>query len=582
MNQIPNVRSEPNTMDSQDKRRKEEATEQISARHVTIVKARNKRIALIFVSMCILLMLFATVYTAMVVFSQQPVEDGVILDNVIIGGVNIGGMTREEAENVVRLTIEAPLTTKNMVARLEYDALTISPADIGLTLDVEGLIDAAYRYGRTGSKANQALVQAQAKSREYHIALLPYMQLDLNAIYGSVKEFCSGYRISLTQPTVELVGQRPVYSENAGSVEHQVMVITMGTPQANLTVDDLYGRILDGYSLLQLEIYYDPPVVVEPDKPDAQTIFSSYCQAPQDATIDSKTFAVTPEVYGYGYDIASVQRLIDRATYGQRIEIPLGFLMPDITAEALAGHLFKDTLATYTSICEDSYNANRNKNLRVACEKIDGYVIKVGESFDFNALFGSLSTVQGFASAPTYSNSNTSTVGGGISQVASALHYCAQLSGLQIDERHPHRYAVTYTPLGTDAAISYGTENLVFTNTTSAPIRILAVADGSTVTITLLGTKSNSYHVTIEYEILATYEPHTTYQLMAKDNVFGYKDGDVTQVGIFGYDLQMYRCHYSATTGFLVYKEPLETVTYSSRDETVVQIGTEEDIGGGV
>lgn len=569
-------------MENQDQSRRESGAEKNTARHVTIVKARNKRIALIFVSMCILMMLLATVYTAVYVLNRTPVKDGYILDNVIVGGVNIGGMTRDEAENVVRLTIGSTMMEKNMVVRLDYDALTISPKDIGLTLDVDKLIDTAYSYGRSGSKANQALVQAQAKNGEYHISLLPYLHMDLNAIYNSVKDFCAGYRISLTQPTVELQGQRPVYSADNTNVEHQILVITMGTPQANLTVDDLYAQILDGYSLFSLEIDYDPPVVVEPNQPDAQQIFDKHCVSAQDATIDSKTFAVTAEVYGYGFDIATVQRQIERANYGDRIEITLEFLMPDITAEALAGNLFKDTLASYTSICPDSYNANRNKNLRLACETIDGYVIKVGESFDFNAIFGNPTTVQGYASAPTYSNSNTSTVGGGISQVASALHYCAMLSSLQINERHPHRYAVSYTPLGTDAAISYGSENLIFTNNTSAPIRILASVDGSTVTITLLGTRSNSYQTTIEHEVLITYEPHTTYQLMAKDNIYNYVDGDVLQAGLTGYELQLYRCHYSATTGALMYKEALDVVTYSSRDATVVRIGTEEDIGDGI
>ena len=447
-----------------------ETTAPITARHVTIVKARNRRIALIFVSLCLLMSLVAIGYTAVYLLKQKPVAEGIIVDNVIVGGVNIGGMTRQEAEHVIRLTLEVPLTTQNMVARLDYDVLTISPENVGLSLDVPALIDAAYSYGRTGSVANQLLIQSQAKEREYHIALLPYISMDLNAVYESVRDFCSGYRITLTQPSVELIGERPVYGENLTDIQHQTLVITMGTPQANLTVDDLYAKILDGYSLMALEIYYEPPVVVEPNQPDVSAIFDRYCMPAKDASIDSKTFSVTPEVYGYGFDIASVQRQVDRAEYGQQIQVPLQFLMPDITAEALAGHLFKDTLATYTSVCEDPYNANRNKNLRLACEKIDGYVIKVGESFDFNGLFGSLSTVQGFASAPTYSNSSTSTIGGGISQVASALHYCALLSELQIQERHAHRYAVSYTPLGTDAAISYGSENLVFTNTTSAPI----------------------------------------------------------------------------------------------------------------
>lgn len=560
-------------MDNEEVRTETPAAEPLTQHHITMVKARNKRIMLISVSLCILMLLTAVVITAIDRYQHTAKDDGLILDNVIVGGVNIGGMTPEDAENVVRLTIESIITSQEMVVRLDYDALIISPTDIGMTMDVKALIDTAYTYGRTGSAAQNAITRAKAKVTDHHIALVPYLSMDLSAIYEQIKTFCAGYRNNLTQPSVTLVGDRPSYGSS--DVTHQKLVITMGTPQSNLTPDDLYAEVLDGYSLFDLELYYEPPVVVEPKKPDAMAIFDEYCIAPQDATIDSKTFAVTPEVYGYGFNTATIQRRIDRAGYGEQIEVTLEFIMPDITAEALAAHLFKDTLATYTSVCPDAYNKNRNKNLKLACQTIDGLVLKVGESFDFNQLFGRLTGVQGYASAPAYSNSNTTIIGGGINQVASALHYCAMLSELQIDERHPHRYAVAYTPLGTDAAISYGTENLVFTNNTSAPIRILASVDGSTVTITFLGTKLHNYTTSVEYEALHIYDPFVSYQLMAKDNIYGYVGGEVIQAGLTGYELQLYRCYYDAA-GNQLRREALDVLSYSSRDEIVVRIGSEE------
>ena len=543
----------------------------MTARHFILVKARNKRIMMIAVSLCLLLVLFAAGYVAVQQYIATPKDDGLILDNVIVGGVNIGGMSQEDAENVLLLTIESAIVSQEMVVRLDYDALVISPTDVNLRMDVKALIRDAYQYGRSGSPAQNAITRAKAKITDHHIALLPYLSMDLNAVYEQIKTFCAGYRNNLTQPSVTLVGERPAYGTN--NITHQKLVITMGTPQSNLTPDDLYAEVLDGYSLFDLELYYDPPVIVEPNKPDAEAIFNAYCQAPQDATIDSKTFAVTPEVYGYGFNTATIQRRIDRADYGEQIEVTLEFILPDITAEALAAHLFKDTLATYTSVCPDAYDKNRNKNLQLACKTIDGLVLKVGESFNFNDLFGRLTSVQGYASAPAYSNSNTSIIGGGINQVASALHYCALLSELQIQERHAHRYAVEYTPLGTDAAISYGSENLVFTNNTSAPIRILASVSGSTVTITFLGTKLHNYVTAVEYETLHVYEPFTSQQLMAKDNLYGYVGGEVIQTGLVGYELQMYRSYYDQAGNF-IRREEMEILSYSSREQIVVQIGS--------
>lgn len=562
-------------MDNEQARTGQPAAEPMTEEHVTIVKARNKRISLTMITLCVCMVLAAAVITAVHWYNSVPKDDGLILDNVYVGGINIGTMTKEEAEYALRLTVEAGLTGTDMVVRLDYDALTISPSDVALSLNVKALVEDAYSYGRNGTNAQNKLTRLKAKQQEHHIALLPYMSLDLNKIYDKVKTFCAGYRTDLVQPSVTVVGERPTYGDS--NVTHQKLVLTMGTPQANLTPDDLYSEILDGYSLFNLELYYNPPVVVWPEAPDAQAIFDAYCVPAQDAVMDNKTLVVVkPEVYGYGFNVAALQRRIDRAldseAYGQQIEVTLEFLMPDITAEALAGSLFKDTLATYTAHCPDSYDKNRNKNLLLACQSIDGYVIKVGESFDFNAVIGRLSTVQGYLSAPTYSGSNTSTIGGGVGQVSSALYYCALLSELQIDERNPHRYAMAYTPMGTDAAIST-TENLVFTNNTTAPIRILASVSGSSVTITLLGTDTTSYTTAVEYEIVNTYEPHTSHQLMPPENTYGYKDGEVIQAGLVGYEVNVYLVRYTSS-GTQITRILLHTANYASRDEIVVRIGS--------
>jgi vancomycin resistance protein YoaR len=178
---------------------------------------------------------------------------------------------------------------------------------------------------------------------------------------------------------------------------------------------------------------------------------------------------------------------------------------------------------------------------------------------------------RGYASAPTYTGSTSNIVGGGVSQTASALYYCALRAGLQIDEQHFHRYAMTYTPMGTDAFIS-NTENLVFTNTTSAPIRILAEATGGSVKITFLGTEDKEYLLDIESVTVTQYMPEIIYQSMPKDNVYGYKDGNVIQSGLTGYLVETYLCKYDPVTGLLVSRELLSTVSYEKRDIIIIKI----------
>lgn len=524
------------------------------------------------VSLSLALILVAAAVTGIYILLQNREVDDKILDNVVVGGINIGGMTKEDAMNAIALSIESVLANQSMVIRLDNDTLQLSPELSGVVLDVDDLVEAAFAYGRSGTRLEQNVAKLQAKTKTHTIALLPYLRLNLSKIRSAVEDFCSTYSVEMVNPVVSISGDRPTYvvGEDNSNVTHQTLTVTMGSPESNLDANDLYYAILDAYSLLQMEIRYAVPVLVEPEVPDAQQIFDTYCTNPVDAIIDPKTFEVTPEVYGYGFNVYMLQRQIDRAAYGQTVEITLDFLLPDITAEGLAGGLFRDLLVSYTATSTGS-TANRNKNLAASCAAINGLVIKVGESFDFNEILGPRTTDRGYYSAPNYTGSTSKVIGGGINQTASALYYCALRAGLQIDAHSFHRYAMTYTPMGTNAAIS-NTENLVFTNNTSAPIRILAEANGGNVTITFLGTEDKAYLLDIESVVISQSQPSTIYQSMPKDNVYGYKDGNVIQTGLTGYVVEVYLCKYDPTTGVLVSRELLHQIAYEKRDIIIIKI----------
>ncbi len=596
-------------------------TAEATALHLERIKARNKRIAILAVSICLCIVLLAGVFTGLYFLLRAPKDDGKILPNVSVGGVNIGGMTPEEATNALQVSVYRTVSQQSMVVELPGASLVLKPADTKVQLDLEALVEDAYAYGRSGSNLEQNLLRAQAEKRVHTIALLPYLNLDLDYIRSTVEEFCAGYSILITQPSVSLSGDRPVYippveeeelpdeenpdeenpegpdeespvtpdgeedltppatepeppeepEEEEDPIIHQVLSLTVGTPQFLLESSDLYASILDAYSLLQMHPEYEAPNRIEPEKLDLIKIFEEFCVAPEDAALDPKTFLVTPEVVGYGFDIAAVQSLLDEAEYGQTIDVTLGFLMPDITEKAFS-YLFQDVLAEYTSQLVDVANANRDKNVQLSCEAINGYVIKSGESFDFNLILGPRTTDKGYKNAPNYSGSTTYSVGGGITQTASVLHYCALQAGLQITERHAHRYAVPYTTIGMDASIDYGKENLVFVNTTSDPIRIEATASGSTVHIRFLGTNVHSYRMELEAEVISTVKPGTTYQIMAPDNIMGYQNGQVLTPAHTGYTIRVYRYRVDIETGERLQRQLMYTATYDKRDQIVVRI----------
>ena len=548
-----------------------------------------KRIIFLVLALCAVIAACVSLdYISKKLFAK-PVDDGLILPNVYVAGVNIGGMSTKDARNALQVALYDSYATDPLVVNLPGDALVLSPLNTGARLDVEAVVNLAYQYGRSGTDIQNAAIRQEAENKYYTIALLPYLNLDLDYIYSAVENFCNSYSIEMTQPTVELFGQRPEYpvqpedwneEENGpweadwDSIEHQYLVITTGTPDFILEPKALYNYILDAYSLHNMEVSYEAPALTEPDRIDLVAVFAAFCTAPEDATLDGKTFEVTPEVLGYGFNMESAMEVLQSAGYGQQVTLPMDFMLPDITAEALAGDLFKVVLAEITATCPDEYNANRNTNLQVACDAINGLVIKSGESFNFNNIIGPCTTNRGYKNAPSFSGSTASVLGGGIGQIASALYYCALQADLTVTERVSHSYAVTYTGVGLDAAVSYGSQNLSFVNTTQHPIRIVAIADGSNVTIQLLGTLNEEidYYVRLETVVFATYAPNTIYQPMSADNQQGYVNGHVLQSGFTGYDIGTYLCKYNLETGELVSRTMVSSDHYGKRDAIVVRI----------
>lgn len=571
--------------------------------------AKNRKLLVIGICSVILVILISLI-VFMIVQGLRPTDDGRILNNVYAAGINLGGMTTEEARNALHLATDNTFTQKDMVITLPDGTIVLSPANTGAKLDVDKVVEAAYNYGRDGSDAANKKVQQNADKTIHTIALLSYMELDTAYIRNTLRTFCNSYSSSITQPTVILRGERPVYKveipdeevpeedvpseddpNEDGSTEaepekpttstkpviHQVLTITMGTPDYRLDYNRLYELVLDAYSLNEMEIGYTPPSQTEPERPVAQDLFDRYCVLPENARLDEH-LNVVPEVYGYGFDVSALQKRLDNAAYGETIQLTLDFLAPEIVSKDLEDSLPVDILAQFTCTNEDATKGWAT-NMKLACDRINNTILNRGESFSFNDLVGRPTVAKGFQKAPGFRGGvEEDILGAGIEQVASALYYCALMSDLEILERHSNGYAPNYIDKGLDAYISYNSQDLKFVNNTDDPIRIEASVWGGSVTVMIYGIDSRMFDIEIETEVLNTIPPDTVYQNMDKDNVLGYEDGHVLVSGITGYEVAVYRIKRNKQTGDMVSKMEVNTSKYSSRNEKVVRIEPDQVI----
>ena len=480
---------------------------------------------------------------------QTPTEatgPSLIAPGTTVLGVDVGGMTREEAA----AALEAVYQT-DMTLALYGEEYAVSSVDTVKAFDADG---------------------AAGVLLDEHRLFDINDWLELDTAY--IRQIADAYAVLLLRDTVEtgvrITGEMPSLEPVETEPECQLLTITKGMPSTSVDNEVLYQAILRGYRSGIL--YVEASVAVGTvDELDLAEIYDRYYIAPVDAVMNMETFEVTGGTYGYEFDLDAAQASLDAASYGETVEIPFYRTAPQVFAESLRSLLFRDVLSSCST--EHTWEYNRNVNLQLACDALNGVVLYPGEEFSYNDTLGERTTEKGYLPAGSYVVGATiDTVGGGICQPSSTLYYCCLLADLEITLRDCHMYAVSYLPLGIDATINWGSFDYCFRNNTNYPIRIEAwMADGY-VHIQLIGTDEKDYYVEMESIVDRVIPFDTVYEEMYADNPDGYEDGDVITTGYTGYEVYTYRCKYDKETGELISREYEDWSEYWARDEVIVRI----------
>ena len=471
-----------------------------------------------------------------------------IYPNVRVAGVDVGGMTQTQAIDAVRQATDTTYTQTPMEVSVLDSKIQIPTSCVG-KLNVTGAVRAAYKFGNSGSAEKRKNEQKIAMNEGYAVDLAPYLDIQETAIRKLLSKLGENYNTTLNQSTYEVTGEYP----------KQKLVVKLGTPEYGLDLNALYQSVLEAYNANKFQVE-GRCGMLQPEPINLEEIAKKYYKAPVDASFNTEDYQVVEGVEGYGLDVEKAQKKLDAAKYGTTVEIAFEKIAPEVTAEDLKNLLYRDTLATYTA--EAKSDSNRDVNLRLACEAINGKVLLPDEVFSFNDQL------------------SEKTKGKEISQVSSALYYCTLVAELETITRDAHGYYPGYVPLGLDATVSWGSIDFRFRNTTNYPIRIDAEASDGSVTVTLVGTETRNYRVELEYEVLSESDYDVTYENMSADNKEGYKDGDYIVVPCKGYKVKSYRCKFDNATGEQLIREFIDQTNYQVRDGIVCRIaGTNnEDI----
>ncbi len=155
---------------------------------------------------------------------------------------------------------------------------------------------------------------------------------------------------------------------------------------------------------------------------------------------------------------------------------------------------FRDVLGS----CETKHsdNENRNTNLRLLCEALNGVVVQPGETFSYNDTLGERTAEKGATSPPPPTRQPPDRRHRR-RRVRAPAHcttaYC--FADLEVVTRSCHGATVAYLPLGLDAAVNWGTTDYQFRNNFHFPVKIEAETTVDLVKMRILGTDEKDYYI---------------------------------------------------------------------------------------
>ncbi|NUK54456.1 VanW family protein [Streptomyces lunaelactis] len=145
----------------------------------------------------------------------------------------------------------------------------------------------------------------------------------------------------------------------------------------------------------------------------------------------------------------------------------------------------------------------RSTNIGRAVELINGSVVLPGQEWSFNRTVGKRTKENGFVDGLMINNGQyEKSPGGGVSAVATTMFNAMFFAGVKPVEHGAHSFYIERYPEGREATVAWGTLDLRWTNDSGHALYIQAESTSTSVTITFLGTKKYD-------EIRATKGPRT-------------------------------------------------------------------------
>lgn len=429
------------------------------------------------------------------IFAFANINKNTIVSGVKIEGIDVSGLSAEEAKGKLETIYTEKLETEIPVQYNEYET-TINANLFETKYNIEDAVKKAIEIGKEGNifENNYKILFALIGKQDIKVE----MQLNEEAAKKIIED------LGTNLPGVVI--------ESSYYIEDNKLIITKGQAGVKIDTDKLLEELKEKLKGTEkITDYITIPVTEEqPTAIDIDKIHEEIYKEVKDAYYTQNPFEIHPEEEGIDFDVEAAKKALEEDK--EEYEIDLKITKPKVTTSQIGTEAFPDQLATFRTNY-DGGDKDRTTNLQLACNKINGKVVMPNETFSYNKTLGARTAAAGYKNAKVYEAGQVvDGIGGGICQISTTLYNAVLRANLEIVERRNHQFVTSYVEAGMDATVVYGMTDFKFKNTRKYPVKIIASAKNGVATVSLYGIKeSEEYTFSFRTVTVSTIPTSTKY-----------------------------------------------------------------------
>ena len=453
-----------------------------------------------------IIIFFILVLLIFIIFTIYNINNQNIVKGVSILGIDISGLSKEEATEKINNTILENIPSEIKLKHNDYET-SIDTNSLEISIDVPSAINSAYNIGRSGNILQD----------DWTILTTMFSNVNIEPVFNINEEQLKTALNDISTKLPDAVIQSSYYIEDSN------LILTKGKLGNVVNVEEMSNYIINEIKSLSLKDKTLEIITQEenPSELDIDAIHSEIYKEASNAYYTQNPYAVYPSENGLDFAISVDEAKALLQTEQEEYTIPLKTLYPEVTTNMIGTEAFPDLLSTFKTTYS-TRDRDRTTNLTLAANKINGTVVMPGETFSYNTVVGERTIAAGYKEAPIYvSGEVVDGLGGGICQITSTLYNAVVYANLEIVERSNHQFVPSYVSASRDATVVYGSIDFKFKNNRDYPIKLVCSVSNGVAKFDIYGLKTaDDYDVEISSRITSQTSTSTNseaYKILKKN-----------------------------------------------------------------